>query len=219
MIHASGNFSLAAHLNWRRWRSTVLVAFLLLAGCTALKRCAYEGGNRDSWQKPEEVIQALALKPGDRVADLGSGSGYFTFRLARAVGPTGKVYAVDVDEGLNRDLAGRAKRDGYGNIEVILAEPGDPRLPESSVDLFFTSNTYHHLENRARYFTTLRSTLRPGGKVAIIDFNREGWIQSLGHYTPAEDIKREMNEAGYELEREHDFLTKQSFLVFVPRAP
>ena len=64
----------------------------------------------------------------------------------------------------------------------------------------------------------MRKTLRPGGRVAIIDFNREGWIQSFGHYTPAEDIKREMSEAAYELEREHDFLTKQSFLVFVPRA-
>jgi ubiquinone/menaquinone biosynthesis C-methylase UbiE len=201
----------------RRWRAALFVSLLLLAGCTALKRCAYEGGNRDSWQKPEEVIRALALKPEDRVADVGSGSGYFTFRLAQAVGPTGKVYAVDIDEGLNRDVAARAQREGYGNIEVIRAEPDEPRLPASGVDLIFTSNTYHHLHDRVRYFAALRKHLRPRGRVAIIDFNREGWIQSLGHYTPAEDIKREMSEAGYELEREHDFLIKQSFLVFVPR--
>jgi ubiquinone/menaquinone biosynthesis C-methylase UbiE len=218
MTHAPGNSRVAALLRHRRWRSTVLVALLLLAGCTAFKRCAYEGGNRDSWQKPEEVIRALALKSGDRVADLGSGSGYFTFRLAQAVGSAGKVYAVDVDEGLNRDVAARAKREGYGNIEVVLAEPDDPRLPESGVDLIFSSNTYHHLENRVRYFGALRKTLRRGGRVAIIDFTREGWIQSLGHYTLPEEIKREMSEAGYELQRDHDFLTKQSFLIFVPKA-
>jgi ubiquinone/menaquinone biosynthesis C-methylase UbiE len=216
-MNMSGNSGVPAHRGRRRWRSTVLVAFLLLAGCTALKRCAYEGGNRDSWQKPEEVIRALALKPGDRVADLGSGSGYFTFRLAQAVGPAGKVYAVDIDEALNREIAARAEREGYGSIEVILAAPDNSRLPEAGVDLIFTSNTYHHIENRARYFAGVRKALRPGGRVAIIDFNREGWIQSLGHYTPAEDIKREMREAGYELEREHDILSKQSFLVFVPR--
>jgi len=93
------------------WRSTlkptrslaIFVALLLFGStaCTDIKKWAYEGFNRDEWQKPEEVIKALSIQPGDHVADLGSGSGYFTFRLADAVGPTGKVYAVDIDKDMN----------------------------------------------------------------------------------------------------------------------
>src|SRR5688572_7350174 len=104
----------------------VLVAFLALAGCTALKQCAYEGIGRDDWQKPDEVIRSLDIRPGDHVADVGSGSGYFTFRLAKAVGPSGKVYAVDVDQGLKNALAKKARDEGYRHIETILAQVDDP---------------------------------------------------------------------------------------------
>jgi predicted methyltransferase len=203
----------------RSYRSVFLLSLLLLASCTTLKRCAYEGIARDSWQLPERVIQSLEIQPGARVADLGSGSGYFTFRLARTVGPTGKVYAVDVDEGLNRDLLQRAQKGGFENIETIQATPEDPLLPVSGVDWIFSVNTYHHLQNRARYFTGVKKYLRAGARIAIIDFNEEGWIQSLGHYTPAAVIKNEMAEAGYRLEREFDFLPKQNFLIFSNTGP
>jgi len=79
-----------------------LLILLLLAGCARLKQCAYEGFNREQWQQRDRVIQSLQIRPGDRIADLGSGSGYFVFALAKAVGPTGKVYAVDVDEEMNK---------------------------------------------------------------------------------------------------------------------
>jgi len=191
-----------------------LVGLCVLTSCAKLKSCAYEGINRDSWQHPEKVIASLGIPPGAVVADLGSGGGYFTFRLAQTVGPKGKVYAVDVDEGLNRELSQRAQKEGFQNIEVILASAEDPRLPESGVDLIFTSNTYHHLRERTQYFANLKKYLRPGARIAIIDFNQEGWLQSLGHYTPGEVIKKELSAAGYRLEREFDFLPKQNFLIF-----
>ena len=200
--------------SFKQARSVLLIGLLLLAGCTTLKRCAYEGIGRDSWQQPEKVIQSLNIRPGEHVADLGSGGGYFTFRLAQAVGPDGKVYAVDVDEALNRDLLQRAQKEGYKNISVIQARPDDPLLPEGGIDLIFTSNTFHHIQNRAGYFANARKYLRLNGRVAIIDFNQEGWIQSLGHYTPADVIKKEMESAGYRLQREFDFLAKQNFLIF-----
>jgi len=191
-----------------------LAAFVLLAGCTTLKKCAYEGFGRDGWQQPERVMQSLAIKPGERVADLGSGGGYFTFRLSQAVGPTGKVYAVDVDKDMLEDLAGRAKKDGYGNIEKVLAKYDDPSLPEP-VDVIFTSNVYHHIEARTKYFADAARYLRPGGRVAIVDFNGKHWSATfVGHTTPVELIKKEMEEAGYRLESEVDFLDRQSFLVF-----
>ena len=199
--------------------AAALAALVILAGCTTLKKCAYEGFGRDGWQQPEKVVQSLAIKPGDRIADLGSGGGYFTFRLSRAVGPTGKVYAVDVDKDMLEDLAERAKKDGYGNIEKILAKYDDPSLPESGVDLIFTSNVYHHIEARAKYFADAAKYLRPGGRVAVVDFDGRHWSATfVGHTTPVELIKKEMDEAGYRLEREFDFLDRQSFLVFSKKA-
>jgi len=178
-----------------------LIFLLGSTACTDIKRWAYEGFDRDEWQHPEEVIKALEIQAGDQVADLGAGSGYFTFRLADAVGPTGKVYAVDIDEEMNADLAKRVQEKGYQNIEVILARPNNPGLPDNGIDLIFTSNTYHHLEDRVPYFANLQQDLQPDGRIAIIDFTGEGWFQQLfGHYTPSETIQRELQEAGYTLE-------------------
>src|SRR5262247_686823 len=142
-----------------------LLIFFLLVGCARLKQCAYEGLSRDQWQQRDRVIESLEIRPGDRVADIGSGGGYFTFRLAKAVGADGKVYAVDVDKELNDALARRAKDEGYANVEIILAKADDPLLP-SAVDLIFTSNTYHHLQNRTAYFANLKKYLKPNGRIA-----------------------------------------------------
>lgn len=194
---------------------TIVLLSLLCSGCTDLKRFAYEGFNRDAWQAPQRVVRALDLRSGDVVADLGSGSGYFTFHLADAVGPSGKVYAVDVDRGLNAYVAKHAREKGYQNIVVILADQNDPRLPESGIDLIFTCNTYHHLDDRIAYFANAREHLRTGGRLAVIDFNGEGWFERLfSHTTPREVIKSEIKAAGYRLEREIDFLPRQHFIVF-----
>ena len=196
-------------------RTTLIVLLITCAGCTDVKRWAYEGFDRDEWQHPEEVIQALTIKSEEQIADLGSGSGYFTFRLADAVGPSGQVYAVDIDADMNAHLAKRLQEMGYKNIQVMLAKPLDPGLPENGVDLIFSANTYHHLENRLSYFANARKYLRPNGRIAIIDFNGEGLLQQLsGHYTPSDVIQRELQEAGYALERELTFLPKQVFLIF-----
>jgi len=150
------------------------------------------------------------------LSPFGAGSGYFTFRLADAVGPTGKVYAVDIDAEMNADLAKRVQDKGYQNIEVVLARPNNPGLPDNDIDLIFSSNTYHHLEERVTYFANLQQDLQPNGRIAIIDFTGEGWFQQLfGHYTPSEVIQRELQEAGYTLEAKFEFLPTQVFLIFV----
>ncbi|MGH7823459.1 MAG: class I SAM-dependent methyltransferase [Candidatus Binatia bacterium] len=198
-----------------------LVALVAAGGCTAFKRLAYDGfGLRDRWQHPERVIRALELREGQRVADLGAGGGYFTFRLAKAVGASGVVYAVDVDDGMIRYLEKRASEEGYRNVRTVRAAVDDLRLPEE-VDLIFTCNTYHHLEDRAAYFRRAAARLRSGGQVVIIDYTGEGYrpgavLQRLtGHAVPARRIRGEMEAAGYRLEREHGFLPRQSLLVFV----
>lgn len=192
-----------------------VVAALVFAGCAQLKQCAYEGFNRDKWQKPQAVIESLELAPGAIVADLGAGGGYFTFKLARVVGAGGRVFAADVDPDMNELIAAQAKKEGVANVETILAKPDDPLLPATGVDLIFTVNTYHHLENRVDYFSNLRRYLRPGGRIAIIELDGRGWFEGLlRHYTSADLIKREMGQAGYALQREFDFLDRQSFLIF-----
>ncbi len=198
-----------------RW---FFLSALLIGGCAGLKQCAYEGLSRDEWQQPEKVIQSLQIRAGHTIADLGAGSGYFTFRLAQAAGPTGKVYAVDIDKDMTELVARKAQEGGAQNVEVILAKPADPSLSESAIDLVFTANTYHHIVDRVRYFAALRKALRPGGRIAIIDYDRRSWLTGLlKHYTPPEFIKREMEQAGYRLVREFDFLDRQSFLLFEPR--
>lgn len=194
--------------------AVALAALATLAGafaCTPFKRFAYSGPGRDRWQQPDRVVEALGIEPGTRIADLGSGGGYFTFRLAEATGSGGRVYAADIDEGLNRYVARKAEREGVAQVRVVLAEPADPKLPEP-VDLVFTCNTYHHLPDRVAYFERLRKNLRPGGRVAVVEYKEGGWFSS--HATPAETIERELGAAGYRLERRHIFLERQSFLVF-----
>jgi ubiquinone/menaquinone biosynthesis C-methylase UbiE len=175
---------------------------------------------RDRYQKPAEVIDALKLKPGMAVADLGSGSGYFTRRFIEAVTETGMVYAVDVEP----EMLAYAKESvihmhtAY-TAEFILAQPDNPKLPFESVDLLFVCNTIHHLENRSKYFSDLKSALKPGARIAIIDFypdERSGDLGFPKHHLVARDtIVQEMAAAGYQLAREHSFLPKQYFLEFL----
>jgi ubiquinone/menaquinone biosynthesis C-methylase UbiE len=192
-----------------------LLVFSCLA-CSPLKRFAYEGFTRDSWQQPDRVIEALGLEPGDRVADLGSGSGYFTLRLARAVGPAGKVYAVDIDEAMNDYLRKRVHEAGLDNVDVILGELEDPLLPDGAIDLVLTVNTYHHIEERPSYFRNLRADLASDGRVAIVDFDSsKGWfVRLMVHSLPKPEMVGEMREAGYRLDQDLDFLERQSFLIF-----
>jgi len=193
-----------------RWIAASMSAAVLLSGCGALKRFAYEGFGRDARQKPDEVIALLGIRAGDRVADLGAGGGYFTFRLADAVGAEGRVYAVDVDRDMIRYLRRRAAEQGYANVEVVHAEPDAPGLPEGEIDLLFTCNTYHHLADRVRYVEAVLDALEPAGRVAIVEHDG-------GKYaTPRQVILDEMSRAGYRLEADHAILEEQSFLVFVP---
>jgi predicted methyltransferase len=192
-----------------------LVALFTVTACTPEMRArAYASDGRADWQQAERVIVSLGLESGDRVADLGSGGGYFTFLLADAVGPTGRVYAIDVAEDMNERLARIAAERGYAQVETVLAEPDDAMIPSGGVDLVFTSNTYHHIDDRETYFP---ESLREGGRLAVIDYKDEGFMQGLlGHSTDASMIQTELESAGYELVAQHDFIEKQHFLIFVP---
>jgi arsenite methyltransferase len=181
-----------------QWFIVAVIPLFVFAGCGGLYRASLNSPWRARWQQPEAVVRSLSIQPGAYVADLGAGGGYFTFRLADAVGPTGKVYAVDVDKDNLNYIAQHAKAQGYANIETVLAKYDDPLLPQAKIDLIFTCNTYHHLENRAAYFSAAARYLTPDGRVAVIDINGSSWIHRLfGHWTPKETTRGELEAAGY----------------------
>lgn len=215
-----------------RWRAALLLlALLATTGCAGPERAGhhahpfqdaerwarvFDDPARDAWQKPDEVIRALAPAPDALVADIGAGTGYFAARLARAV-PRGHVYGADLAPDMVRYLGERARREGLANLTAVQAAPHDPQLPRP-VDLALMVNTYHHVADRPAYFARLRGSLRPGGRVAIIDFLRDAPDGPPREARiPAAVVKEEMGRAGYGLVAEHPFLPHQYFLVFAPR--
>jgi SAM-dependent methyltransferase len=173
----------------------------------------FEDPARDAWQKPDEVVAALALPPDAKVADVGSATGYFAVRLARAL-PKGHVYGVDIEADMVRFLKERALREGLGNLTAVLGEPADPKIPEP-VDLVLVVNTYHHIEERTAYFRRVLGSLTPRGRVAIVDV-RKG--QPKGppeqYRLDPEQVRQELEAAGYRFVEEHGFLPNQYFLLF-----
>jgi ubiquinone/menaquinone biosynthesis C-methylase UbiE len=117
---------------------------------------ALEDPQRDAYQKPQEVMMALGVKPGEVIADIGAGSGYFTFRLAHHVGDRGKVYAVDVSPDMIRHVNRRIRELKTTNVVSILADPDDPLLPDGSVNRFFFSDSWHHIENQTNYLSLVK---------------------------------------------------------------
>ena len=175
----------------------------------------FDDPERDAWQKPHEVIQALRLAPGAAMADIGSGTGYFSVRFAHML-PTGRVYGVDIEPDMVKYLAERAKKEGLANLTSVAGAPDDPRLP-AKVDLIFMVDAYHHIGNRDAYLRKLRASLEPGGRIAIIDFrmdSKDGPPQSA-RIAP-DRVKTELDRAGYRFVQEHTFLPKQYFLIFEP---
>lgn len=175
----------------------------------------FDDPERDAWQKPHEVIQALALKPDAVIADIGSGTGYFSVRLANMT-PKGRVYGVDIEPDMVKYLAERAKREGLKNVTAVAGAPDDPRLPEKA-DLIILVDVYHHVGNRERYFRQLQKSLKPGGRIAVIDFRMDSPVgpPQSARIAPAR-VKDELKRAGYALAQEHAFLPNQYFLVFQP---
>jgi len=180
---------------------------------------ALEDPKRDAYQKPHEVIHALNLKSGEVIADIGAGSGYFTFQLARHVGDKGKVYAVDVSPEMILHINRRIRELKANNVVTLLADPDDPLLPDRSVNRFFFSDSWHHIENQSKYLSLMKRMLKPGGEIVMIDFHKKELPVGppMQMKIAREDLIKQFDGNGYRLTKEHSFLPYQYFLVFVPR--
>ena len=186
-----------------------------LHGDPAAYIAALDDPKRDAYQKPHEVMQALAIKEGEVIADIGAGSGYFTFRVARHVGSGGRVYAVDVSPEMIRHLHARVREFGLLNVSPILAPPDDPLVPQP-VDRFLIVDVWHHVDDQAGYLARMKKHLKPGGQVVMIDFHKRalpvGPPEAMK--IAREDLLAQMKTHGFELVTEHTFLPYQYFLVF-----
>jgi ubiquinone/menaquinone biosynthesis C-methylase UbiE len=181
-------------------------------------RTFLDGADRDTWQKPDQVIAALRLEPGDVVADVGAGTGYFTERLARAVGAAGRVYATDVQDEMLDALERRVAEQSLANVAVVRAGFDDPALPAGCCDLVFLANVYKEIDDRVAWARRLQPALRPGGRVAIVEFRPD----AAGIGPPEEvrlaetQVRAELAAAGFAAVERHDFLPRQYFVVFAP---
>jgi predicted methyltransferase len=171
---------------------------------------------RDAWQKPRELVAALDLRPGMWVADLGAGTGYFSRWLDAAVRPGGVVFAVDTEPNLVAHLRTRSEQEKTSAVVPVLASFDDPRLPPRALDLVLIVDTYHHIDDRLTYLRRLATTLKPSGRVAIVDWQKHPLPigPPAEHKLAREQVLTEMVAAGYRLVDEPKILAHQYVLVF-----
>jgi cyclopropane fatty-acyl-phospholipid synthase-like methyltransferase len=171
---------------------------------------------RNAWQMPDRVIDALGIKAGESVADIGAGTGYFAIRLAKTPSKP-MVYAVDVEQSMLDHIRKRAAHEGLTNVVTVLAGPDRTNL-QQPVDAVLIVDTYHHIPNRPAYFSALKEKMKPGARLAIVDFRKDApsGPPKEFRFTP-EQISSELARAGFRLQATHDFLRRQIFLVYTAR--
>ncbi len=177
----------------------------------------FEAPGRDKRLQINRVMDMLGIEPGKNVADIGAGSGWFTVRAARRVTGSGTVYAVDINPEAIQYIDRRAKKEQLQNIKTILSKPDDPQVPAHSIDAVLLLKTYHEVAHPVLLLRNLRSSLKPGAKVGIIDRNGNGENHGVGK----DVVVREAAEAGYELRDSKDFVKADGmdyFLIFTAKA-
>lgn len=176
-----------------------------------------ERQDRDEEQRPDEVIRTMGLRNGDVVADIGAGTGYFTRRMAKAVAPSGRVYAVEIQPEMIALLKGNLEKAGIENVVPVLGTADDPRLPAGALDWILLVDVYHELQQPKAVLARMREALKPTGRVALIEYRLEG-LTALHireeHRMSPKQVLAEWEPAGYRLVKRHEFLPTQHFFVF-----
>jgi arsenite methyltransferase len=169
--------------------------------------------------KANEIMKTLDIQPGQTIADIGSGGGFFTFLFSQQIGQNGKIYAIDTNRDFLEFITMQATQLGFTNITTVPTTEQIIPLPSNSVDLIFVRNVFHHLQNRIEYFSEAKTLLTKKGRVAIIEYipksSRLSFHHRSGHHVAPETIIEEMNQAGFSVSASFDFLAEQSFTIFV----
>ena len=194
---------------------TAIIALAAMSPAAPQKKSRMTG--RDTWQQPDRVVVDLGLKEGSTVADVGCGSGYFTFRLSKAVGEKGKVFATEIsDKGL-KAVADRAKKGNVKNIETVKSDPQKTKLAACSVDAAIIVNVLHHVkkDDRAALVKDVAASIKPGGSFFILDWRMKAGVKHDKHNRiPRDDLVELAEDAGLKLDAEFFYLENQVFLRF-----
>ena len=178
----------------------------------------FERPGREVYDRRHDIVTALQLEPGMTVADIGAGTGFYTHLFAKQVGNIGKVYAVDISKNFIQNILRAAEAKGLNNVEGIVNNQHSTKLPESSVDIAFICDTYHHFEYPQTMLASIHQALRPGGQLIIIDFRKQhgvssGWVMS--HVRANETaVISEVESAGFRLTEKSQLLDENFFLKF-----
>jgi ubiquinone/menaquinone biosynthesis C-methylase UbiE len=172
--------------------------------------------DRDLWQRPDQIMDALGIADASVVADIGAGSGWFTIRLARRVGPRGVVYAEDVQKEMISAISRRVSREGFNNVVPKLGLKNDPRLPAASLDAVLMVDAYHEIEDRVSMLSNLAKALKPQGRLGIVDFRLDGTGPGPApeERVSPDVVVNDAKKAGLKLLRQEPFLQYQYFLIF-----
>jgi ubiquinone/menaquinone biosynthesis C-methylase UbiE len=180
-----------------------------------------EGPDRDAWQRPDQIMDALQIGEGSVVADLGAGGGWFTVRLARQVGPNGRVYAEDIQAPMIETITRRVEREGLRNVQTVLGTAVDPRLPPRSIDAVLIVDAYHEIEQPVTLLRNVGEALKTTGVIGIVNFKTDGGGPGpdMDLRVDPEKVIADARAAGLELRKRETFLRYQYMLTFGPARP
>jgi predicted methyltransferase len=193
-----------------------LHTFVFAAGGAVAQNRGSEEAQREGWQKVDAIFSAMGIRPGAIVADVGAGEGFFTTRLARAVGPEGRVYAVDINKGSLDKLRRRLAEGSIENVTVIESEPDDPKLPEQTLDAALIINAYHEMRQHQAILTKLTRALKPAGRLVIVEPimpSRRGKSraeQARQHEIDPEYVMQDARAAGFRIVHLEDPFTSRN---------
>jgi ubiquinone/menaquinone biosynthesis C-methylase UbiE len=211
----------------KTWRRAACAAVLSLAVAAGIRA---QEANRDEWQKVDAIFEALGVRPGATIADVGAGDGFFTARLAKKVGDDGRVYAVDVSDSALGRLRRRVEKDALANVTVVEGAEDDPKLPAGSLDAALIVNAYHEMREHQAVLTAIRLALKPEGRLVIVEpiskemRSRPRERQTRDHEIAPDFVQEDAKAAGFRIVSLEDPFTERRtdratewMLVFAPQ--
>ena len=196
--------------------ASVCIAIALGLVLIYTSTCQAQWSQRDRDLHPEQVLDSIGVKSGMVIGEVGAGDGYLTFKLARKVGPSGKIYANDINESALNRLSKKAAEDSVENIHIVVGETVDPLFPQKNLDMIVMILVYHDLEKPLMFMQNLKAYLKPAAPVVIIDRDPERWGKGFDHFMKKDDLIRSVQNAGYRLSRLETFPVMDNVYIFLP---
>jgi ubiquinone/menaquinone biosynthesis C-methylase UbiE len=174
---------------------------------------------RETEEEPDKALDAIGIRPGMTVADVGAGTGYMSLRMARRVGPNGKVYANDLQPEMLTRLRARAQREKLSNVETVLGAEADPKLPAGKIDLILLVDVYHEFGQPQVMLQKMRESLKPDGRLVLLEYRKEDPKVPIRpeHKMSVTEVKTEVEAEGFELDQVIEVLPRQHIIIFHPR--